>query len=226
MAVTIVQKVIDALNGAGLPAVAAYPGEPMASLTGIRYAVSLEKLEYASRKATVAVTVAAPTALGGTACEDGAIQAGSVLEVLGGAWVQEACKFNSYADAFTVRVLGTFTGADALEGWTTAAGFTVTVAGTVADHAVSFQAEQAVDESTGAPLSSAVWTFRLVEQFGQGESPQPSPTGTFTLSVARVGGTEIYTDCAWTAVELEDTATGLRQVRQGVSPNQSFVTVI
>ncbi len=226
MAAWIINTVVDTLNEKGISAVLAYPGSPMTHITQVQAAVSLEKLEYTARRATVLVTVMVPVDLGGTVCEDTAIQVGEILETLGGVCVQEDCRFNSYADAFYVRVLGTFTGTAVLEEWSTTSGFTVTLAGSVLRQAVAFKAEQAVDEATGTPLSTAVWTFRLEEKFSWGENPLPSPTGTFSMSVARSGSTEIYNECTWISVELEDTATGLRQVRQGVAKSRSFVTVI
>ena len=226
MAALIVNTVIDALNDAGIEAKQAYPGGTMPNITAAQAAVSLEKLEYTARSATVLVTVMVPVATGGGACEDMAIQVGGVLEELGGVCVQEECRFNAYADAYYVRVLGTFYGSDVLEDWTTAADFTVTLESTVMKNAVGFRAEQAVDEETGTPLSTAVWTFRLEEEFGRGEGQLPPPTEPFTVTVTRSCGTETYSECSWISVQLENTATGLRQVRTGVAQTRSFIVLV
>lgn len=226
MAALIVGTVMDALNKAEIPAQTAYPGGDMPNITQAQAAVSLEKLEYTARSATVLVTVMVPVGLGGSLCEDTAIRVGGILEELGGVCVQEECRFNGYADAYYVRVLGTFTGADVLEDWDAASGFTVSLGANVMSNAVAFKAEQAVDEVTGTPLSTSVWTFRLEEQFGRGENPLPPPSEPFVLTVTRNGSTETYSDCSWISVELEDTATGLRQIRQGVAKTRSFITVV
>lgn len=225
MAMLIVDAVVEALTEAGLSAQKAYPGAAMPNITQAQLAVNLEKLDYTARCATVLVTVMVPVQQGGTACETAAVQAGTILETLGGVVIQEECRFNAYADAYYIRVLGTFYGSAVMEGWSAASEFTVEVNETVLKNAVSFRAEQAVDDVTGTPLSTAVWTFRLEEKFGWGEGPLPAPAENFSVTVLRSSGLEIYDECVWTSVQLEDTATGLRQVRTGVAKTRGFMVV-
>lgn len=225
MAMLIVDAVIEALNEKELAAQTAYPGSAMPNITQAQMAVSLEKLDYTARSAVVLVTVMVPVEQGGAACETAAVQAGTVLEGLGGVVVQEECRFNAYADAYYIRVLGTFFGAAVMEGWRAASEFTVELDDTVLTNAVSFRAEQAVDEVTGTPLSTAVWTFRLEEKFGWGEGPLPAPTEAFSVTVTRSSGMEVYEDCTWISVQLEDTTTGLRQVRTGVAKTRAFMVL-
>ena len=45
------------------------------------------------------------------------------------------------------------------------------------------------------------------------------------MTVLRSSGMEIYDECVWTSVELEDTATGLRQIRTGVAKTRGFMVV-
>lgn len=225
MAMLIVDSVIAALNKKGLTAKTAYPGSAMPNIAQAQLAVNLEKLDYTARSATVLVTVMVAVEQGGGACETAAIQAGTVLEGLGGTVVQEECRFNAYADAYYIRVLGTFFGSVVMEEWSAASEFTVEVGETVLANAVSFRAEQAVDEVTGTPLSTAVWSFRLEEKFGWGEGPLPAPTDSFSVTVLRSSGMEIYEECSWTSVELEDTVTGLRQIRTGVAKSRAFMVV-
>lgn len=225
MAALIVNTVIDALNEAGIAAQTAYPGGTLPNITQAQASVNLEKLEYTARSATVLVTVMVPVASGGGACENAAIQVGSVLEALGGICVQEECRFNGYADAYYIRVLGTFYGSAVMADWTAESDFTVELGANVLKNAVAFRAEQAVDEVTGTPLSTSVWTFRLEEHFGRGERPLAFPAEPFTVTVKRTGSTEIYTECSWTSIQLENTTTGLRQVRQGVAKSRAFAIV-
>lgn len=225
MAALIVTKVIDALTEAGFGAVSAYPGTAMPNITKPEMAVNLQKLDYTARSATVLVSVMVPVSLGGEVCETAAIQVGTEMEKLGGTVILEECRFNAYADAYYIRVLGTFFGAAALAGWSAASEFTVEIGETVLNRAVSFRAEQAVDEVTGTPLSSSAWTFRLEEKFRWGEGPLPVPTEDFVVTVSRNSGTEIYQDCSWTSVQLEDTVTGLRQVRTGVAKTRAFIAL-
>ena len=225
MTLVIVDSVIDALTEAGLAARKAYPGSAMPNITEPQFAVNLEQLDYNARSATVLVTVMVPVDQGGGICETAAVRAGTVLEAMGGVVVQEECRFNAYADAYYIRVLGTFYGTSVMDTWSAASEFTVEINETVLPNAVSFRAEQAVDQVTGTPLSTAVWTFRLEEKFGWGEGPLPAPQGSFSVTVLRSSGMEIYEECVWTSVQMEDTATGLRQVRTGVAKSRGFMVV-
>lgn len=225
MAALIVNTVLEALAQEGFSAQQAYPGAAMPNITQAQMAVSLEKMDYTARSATVLVTVMVPVSMGGEECEAAAIQVGTLLENLGGIVTQEECRFHAYADAYYIRVLGTFFGAAVLTGWSGASEFTVELDETVLEHAVSFRAEQAVDEVTGTPLSTAVWTFRLEEKFGWGEGPLPGPTEDFSVTVSRNSGLEVYSECTWISIQLEDTTTGLRQVRTGVAKNRAFMVV-
>ena len=225
MAALIVETILGALNEAGIEAQPAYPGGTMPSITKPLAAVSLEKLEYTARSATVLVTVMVPVASGGRVCEETAVQIGGVLESLGGTCVQEECRFNGYTDAYYVRVLGTFYGAAVMENWAAESDFTVKLGETEIKNAVAFRAEQAIDEVTGTPMSTSVWTFRLEEKFGRGERPLASPAEPFTVTVKRSGSMEIYDECSWISVQLENTSTGLRQIRQGVAKSRMFAAM-
>lgn len=225
MTMVIVDGVIEALTEAGLAAQKAYPGTAMPNISQPQFAVNLEKVDYTARSATVLVTVMVPVEQGGAACEVAAVQAGTALEAMGGVVVQEECRFNAYADAYYIRVLGTFYGTSVMDSWSAASEFTVEINETKLPNAVSFKAEQAVDDVTGTPLSTAVWSFRLEEKFRWGEGPLPAPEGNFSLTVLRSSGMEIYDECTWTSVQLEDTATGLRQVRTGVAKARGFMVL-
>ena len=225
MATLIIDTVIAALETAEIPVVGGYPGEMLPELSQPMAAVNLKNLDYTARCATVLVTVLVPMGFGGGACEEEAIRVGKILEALGGACVQEACRFNGYGDAYSVDVMGTFYGEAVLAEWETESDFTVKIGQTEITNAVGFRAEQVVDPSTGTPANDAAWTFRLEERFRRGDHPKPSPVEPFTLTVRRSGSTELYTECKWTSVQLENTTTGLRQIRQGVAKTRAFAVV-
>lgn len=226
MASSLVSRVLEALEEAELPAQTAYPGGIMPNITGPMTAVSLERVNYTARTATVLVTVMVPVRMGGGSCEDTALQVGGILEELGGTCTQEECRFNGYADVYYVRVLGTFRGAAVMESWGTTSDFTVKLGTHVLKNAVSFKAEQAVDAVTGTPLSTSVWTFRIVEEFGRGEAPMPSPAEPFVVEISRTAGVENYTECTWIACQLENTGSGLRQIRTGISKNRGEIVIV
>lgn len=222
----LIIKVLNALDEAGIIADTAYPGGTMPNISEPQVAVSLEGVEYTARSATVLVTVMVPAAMGGAECETMAIRVGGVLEKLGGVCVQEACRFNGYADAFYVRVLATYRGSAVLPNWAESRDFQVDVGGQELQNVVSFRAEQAVDEVTGTPLSTAVWTFRIEEEYGRGESPVLLPVEHFEVNVSRSLGLETYMDCSWIACQVENTATGMRQVRKGIAKSRAEIGIV
>jgi hypothetical protein len=226
MAANVVIKVLQALQKQGIFADTAYPGKKMLAVTEVMTAVSLERLDYTGRTATVLVTVMVPVAMGGGACEDAAIGVGAILEELGAVCMQEECRFNGYADAFYVRVLGTFRGSAVMDNWDAVSDFQVRVNGIELRNVVSFKAEQAVDQVTGTPLSTAVWTFRIVEEIGRGELPTPLPMDSFKVDVVRTNSKETYSDCAWIACQVENTATGMRQIRTGISKTRDEIAIV
>ena len=219
----IIENMLAALEAAGLNAGEAYRGDQMPHVTGPYVAVSLEKLEHTARKATVLATVLVPMELGGSVCQEKAVIAGQAMEALGGVCVQEACQSHGYAQAYYIRVLGTFCGGAVMDEWEKTSDFTVMLGTQTISNAVSFRAEQAVDEATGTPLSTAIWSFRLEEEYGRGEVPKPEPEEPFTMSIRRSADTETFSECSWTAVQMENTATGLRLVRKGVAKNRSII---
>lgn len=221
----IIENVLAALKAAGLNAGEAYRGDQMPHVTDAYAAVSLEKLEHTARKATVLVTVLVPMAQGGSLCQSKAVIAGQAMEELGGACVQEECQFHGYAQAYYVRVLGVFYGGAVMDEWADTSDFTVVLGSQTISNAVSFQAEQAVDEATGTPLSTSVWSFRLEEEYGRGEAPKPEPMEPFSMTVKRSTGTETFAECSWTSVQLENTATGLRLVRKGVAKSRNVIVL-
>lgn len=224
MAASLVIKVINALDDAGILADTAYPGGKMPNISEARVAVCLQKMDHTQRTATVLVTVMVPVKMGGGACEDMAIRVGSLLEQLGGVCVQEECCFNGYADAFYIRVLGTFRGAAAMDTWGSTSDFEVQIGGETLKNAISFKAEQAVDQVTGTPLSTSVWTFKIVEEFGRDQSPTPSPAEPFNVYMVRSAGVECFDTCTWVACQLENTSTGMRQIRTGVAKHRTVLS--
>lgn len=226
MAASITIKVLNALNDKGIFTDIAYPGKTMLNLDETMAAVSLERLDYTARTATVLVTVMVPVSMGGGACEDAAIRVSGTLEEMGAVCVQEECRFNGYADAYYIRVLGSFRGASVMDTWGSVSDFTVQVGDHYLKNVVSFKAEQAVDEVTGTPLNTAVWTFRIVEEFGRGELPAISPAEPFEVNVSRTNSLETYSDCTWIACQLENTATGLRQIRTGISKTRGEIGIL
>lgn len=97
-----VSAVMDALNKGGIPAVRAYPGEPMQIPSQPQAAVSLAQVD--AEQVQVQVTVLAPAALGGPACEDAAVKAGTLLKRLGTVCMDGPCRYDDRCDLFFMEV--------------------------------------------------------------------------------------------------------------------------
>ena len=101
-----VGAVISALRVFEYPVIRAYPGQIMEIPAQPTAAVSLAKA--APGQVRVQVTVTAPAALGGAACEDAAISAGRILQNLGAVSVEGPCSYDNRCDLFSMEVFVTF----------------------------------------------------------------------------------------------------------------------
>ena len=103
-----VSAVMKALIAGGIPAIRAYPEEAMQEPKQPMAAVSLAEAD--AEQVTVQVTVIAPAALGGPACEDGAIKAAKLLQSLGAVSVSGPCRYDDRCDLFSMEVFVTIGG--------------------------------------------------------------------------------------------------------------------
>lgn len=219
---------INALKTAGIPAEMAYPGRRMLHITKAVAAVMLEKEDYTNRITVIRVTVCSPAALGGSTCQSAAEAAGKVLAkmVVSGmdtACVQEECVFDSSADCYMTALKITFSPTpepepELVPECTVFQGNTK-LAGTVA-----FSAWRKADTENAVQLADAVWQIRLTEEFLSGTPEQPGEDSGFQLTVERDTGTEVFSDCIWTAVDRDDNLVRLRQIRTGTAGSRSYTS--
>lgn len=215
----LLETVCDTLTAAGIPAMASHPAAAQGE--GVVAAVELESLDHNAREAVVLVTVACPGELGGQQCREKAVTAGLALAAMGGNWSQGPCRFQGYGDSYFVELRGRFTGGEALAQWQGEGAFQVSLNNVLLPRATAFRGEQELDETTGLPVSGGPWLFRLEENYTWEQTPPPPPADGFTLKVSRTLSAETYKNCIWISVEVQSTATGLRQIRRGVATSRS-----
>lgn len=235
------QRVITALNDSGLVTAPAYPGKPFPPISGPVAAVHLTQVDSSAMSATVEVLVVSPGSLGGTLCEETAMDALRVLWGLGAVCRQEGCRFDAVSGTFSVCLKATFTQTVPQEpegeenpGQVVLPRFSVRIGTTLQPNAVSFQAQldtgaqlEYVAAQPGAVASHAgtqTWTLRLEEQIPPATAEPANPEGEFTLTVEDGSGSWRFTGCRWQVIRREYSPQGLHRVRTGFALKREEVS--
>ncbi len=103
-----VNAVMDALIAGGIPAIRAYPRDALQMPPQPMAAVGLAEAD--AEQVQVQVTVAVPAALGGPACEDGAVKAAKILQSLGTVSISGPCRYDDRGHLFSMEVFVTIGG--------------------------------------------------------------------------------------------------------------------
>lgn len=230
MGSVVLQKVVTALKTAGFPTELAYPGRTAPAITGLVAAAHLKQVDSSTMTATVEVEILCPAGMGGTVCEEGALEALRVLWGLGAVCRQESCRFDRISQTYGVPITAAFTQVvpSAGEGEGTEQvlpGFAVAINGVSQPNGIRFQAklETGAEAEYVAAQPVAVashdgtqcWTISLEEQIPVGTKEPANPEGEFTLTLENGTGTWRFLGCRWTTVRREYTNQGLLRVRTG-----------
>lgn len=204
-----VSKIIAELNRQGISAVRAFPSGRMPEMQQPCAGVRLRYMD--ADKTEVLISVLAPAALGGAACEDTAQSAGYAVEALGGQWQLGCCEFDSRSGTFCTELCAVF-----ME----EAEYPVIMLGnaTVKNGKV-FSAWRSTDE-TVTSLESAPWHFRIEEIVSSG-TEEEMPAQPFSITVSYCGRQETYTGCTWVSQKRETTVSGIRQIREGIAQSRN-----
>ena len=201
-------RVVVALNEAGIRAERAYPMGKMPEITDIAATVCLQKASVRDRNLTVLVTVFAPMSVGASACEETALIAGDVLRFHGGKASVGDCQFNGRTGLFSAEVTGVF--ADGLE---------IMLDGVPLAHAVSLTSWREIDDIV-TDIDGVFWYFRLEEFFPWGAAEEAPCGEPFTLVC---NSRESYEDCRWISQERIAEVAGTRQIREAVVGSRTKV---
>ena len=226
MGISILELVLRRLREENFIADVAFPGQKFPVISEPVAAVHIEKVDRANLTVTVEVSIICPAALGGTYCEVEALRATEVLRWEGATCIQHGCEYDGLAQVYVVSILATFTCITEAEDCTMGPGFRVYLGGNLVTFAVSFEAEQVLDNEmhhemgedapVGISNGSWHWKFRLEELIPAGSWESLHPEGTFQLRVETALKKETYYHCRWTSVRREFTREGLRRIRSGI----------
>ncbi len=222
---TIVSKVIEGLQGAGIRADEAYPGRRIPALTGAVAAVRLGKVDRSIRTTAVQVVIMSPAKSGGSACETAALRAVAVLQGMDGTCVKDVCKFDEMANVFYIEIAVSFFGTPLENGWSPGPGYAVTIGAQPMPNVVSFAAERSTDDEVTS-ITQAKWHFTLEESLPPGASEPPDPSEPFAVMVSRTNGDERFTGCTWTSVRRQETIRGVTQIRKGVATARNVMGIL
>ena len=214
-------EVIAALKAAGIRTVSAYPGGRYPALTGAAAAVSLEELDDAGGKVTVKITVYVPAAQGGGACEEAAMKVRSALEGLGGSCIIGPVSYQERMHLLCAPVRIAFLQAKRVD-----TPYTVMFGTVQLKNIYSFKAWRETENPAAAPLSKAVWHFRIEERIQADGAEQVNPTEPFLVTVTRKTGSETFTGCRMTAMSRENLPDGLHLIRTGTAETRNFISVL
>lgn len=201
-------RVVTALNEAGIRAERAYPKEKMPEITDIVASVCLQKANVREKNLTALVTVFAPMSVGAAACEEAALKAGDVLRFHGGKASVEGCQFNGRTGLFSAEVTGVFS-----------AGLEIVLGSVPLAYAVSLTSWRETDDEV-TDIDGVYWYFRLEEFIPWGEGEGVAPGEPFTLVC---NDRESYNDCRWISQERVAEVAGTRQIREAVARSRTKI---
>ncbi len=236
MGISILDKVVDSLKGAGFQAGVAYPGQKYPAITGTVAAVHIEKVDREGMLVTMEVNIICPGAQGGTQCEIEGLRATEILRWLGGECVQNGCSYDGIAQVYCVQILATYNvvsdGRECLFG----PGFEVFVDNMPQRYAIGFVAERksrselhyvmGETDPVGNTRGWGGWEFTLEERIPAGIVESPDSSTLFSLRVEkRSGFQEVYHNCIWTSARRELTREGIRRIRSGVASSMEEMVI-
>ena len=221
----MLETVLDQLRQAGFSADLAYPGRRIPEIRESVAAVHIRKADPIEAALTVEVTIIAPEAKGGTACELEALRAMEALCRGGAVCTQNGCVYDGQGRVYSVTILAEYTGLIWETPCALGPGIRLSIGDEVVEYAVGFTMEKTSDprwlqemgsqNPGGMHLGAWVWKLRLEELLPRASIGVSQPTENFTLRIQGEPGTETYPGCCWTSVSYEYTPRGVRRIRMG-----------
>ena len=207
----LLDLVISQLDEAGIPAQRGYPNtmvqipeQPVAAITV--EGSTMKQVQFG-------VWIFGPGCLGGTICEDAAQRAAEVLRKKRFGCSVGPCRFDGKIDMFSVKILTEWKVplVDSVQVNEKLLGFT-----TAFSAVQTRQVEQVTDEETGKVSvvnEEVIWTIAIQELLPFREAVEVERKDAFTLTVTHENCTEIYPQCYWLSITLEETEEGILRKR-------------
>ena len=190
---------VQALRAVGIMAMRGYPEGKIPEFEGIAASVTLGKSDLRQTQLEVHVFGRA-----GQMCETAAQQVAEVLRDKEACCSVGACAFDGASDLFSAKVVAV---------WKEGLHHRVQIDGAVLAYATDIsavqtrQVKQVKDTQTGAVEvvnEESVWTVAIQEWLPFRQVPEVDQTSAFTLKVLRENCAEVYTDCCWLSITLEE----------------------
>lgn len=211
-AVARVKAAVNALKAAGISATRGYPEGVIPHLEEVMAAVSVARSD--QRQTELAVTIYGPR---GQECEQTAQQAAAALRDKGFICRTGSCDFDGASHLFFVKVTAL---------WMETLHNRVLIGDALLPFATAFSAVQTrqVQQQEGQPLQGEkVWTLAVQEWLPFWEPVVQDEAGAFTLKVMHENCTEIYGNCYWLSITLEEGDGGLIRKRIARSWNERII---
>ena len=222
----ILERVLQRLRQAGFPAELAYSGKKQTAVTEPVAAVHIGKVDRGAYQITVAVSILCPAGMGGAACEEAGLRAVEALHEDGAVCTMQGCKHDGLIRSFSVAIQAVYTMATG-QGEQEKADFSVSIDGETLPYALEFSAEERLDHELrycmgertpkGISFGCGGWNLSLVEMIPAGGGETTEQTGSFSIQITGMHGSEVYKDCVWTSVKREFTRQGLKCTRKGLA---------
>lgn len=199
---------INALKAAGIPVQRGYPDGKLPPLRQPEAAVTIEQSDL--KRTELAVWICGPSA---AACEDTAQVAADALRKQRAFCQVEACRFDGKSGLFSVKIQAV---------WQEKLINQLKLDQNVIVYATEFsavqtrQVQQCKDEETGQLYvvnEEVVWTIAVQEQLPFREVIEVEGKTPFTLTVTHENYVEIYPNCYWLSITLEENGAGLLRKR-------------
>ena len=199
---------INALKAVGIPVKRGYPDGKLPPLSQPEAAVTIEQSDL--QRTELAVWICGPIA---AACEDVAQIAADALRKQRAFCQVEACQFDGKSGLFSVKIQAV---------WQEKLINQLKLNQNVIVYATEFsavqtrQVQQIKDEETGqmhVVNEEVVWTIAVQEQLPFREVIEVEGKESFTLTVTHENYVEIYPNCYWLSITLEENGAGLLRKR-------------
>lgn len=208
------------LNGVGVPAERATPGEKITAITQPVAAVSRKGADLEDNSETVLITMLCPSVMGAKGCEESAMEVANVLAAEGISCTVGECQFDGRTGLFCVEVTARLEEEAVVE---EDPRVEIALEDTQLACAVSFTAWRTVDENT-PDLADAVWNFQLEEFVPLGSSEETDPEEPFDLVLTSGSVQETYGQCVWIYEKRVSEGSGTRKLRTGIAGSRTVTT--
>lgn len=198
----------NALQAVGIPVQRGYPAAKLPPLSQPEAAITIQQSDL--KRTELAVWICGPIA---AACEDTAQTAADALRQQRAFCQVEACQFDGKSGLFSVKIQAV---------WQESLTNQLKLDKNVMVYATEFsavqtrQVQQVKDEETGQTQvvnEEVVWTIAVQEQLPFREVIEVEGKESFTLTVTHENYVEIYPECYWLSITLEENGAGLLRKR-------------